>query len=149
MPLTLKYKHINTPSFVEALAKLGRYDRLKDFKLAYNIAKIIRRFDAESTIAQELFVKLVRQHCKLDENGLIIPADGKPGSFEILEGKETEWVQARKDFDEMEFELDCHKIRVEQLDGAPLSPMELVALEPLLIEMEAVPAPTSETAATA
>jgi hypothetical protein len=132
--------------FVQALVKLGKFEGFKEQRVAYNVAKVIRRFDAESTIAQELFLKLVKQYAVLDEKGNIKSPEDKPGTYEIPDEKVADWKKAKEDFDDVEFELDCHKIRLEQLGNAPLSPIDLNALEPLLSELEAVAAPEEKSA---
>lgn len=140
MSVKLSYKEIKNQTFVQGLAKLANYGGFKDQRLAYNVAKLIRKWDSEAQMAQDLFMKLVKQYATLDEKGNIkTPEGANSGAFEVVDEKADAFAKARKEFESIEFDIPVHKIRIDQLEGTGLTPMEMMALEPILIEMEAVP----------
>lgn len=150
----LKFADTKSREFLMAYSKVMQFTGFKDTKVAYNIAKIGRKFDQEAKTCQELYLKLLKGYAKLDEKGEIAPREEEsvnakgekvmlkvPNTFVILEEKvkDGSWEKALTEFDETEIELHCHKIKLSDLDGAKLSPLDLTVLEPLLSEIEMVP----------
>lgn len=147
MAVKLTYKMIQDRNFVAGLGKLANFGGFKDQKLAYNVAKLIRKWEVEVLTAQELYIKLVKQFAVVDENGnLKTPEGGAPGSFEIPDGKDEAFKTARADFEKVELEIPVHKIRLEQLEGVGITPLEMNAMDALLVDMEAVPEEKTATA---
>ncbi len=132
MAIKLTYKLINNGAFVSAIGKIAKFEGWTDQRSAYNAAKFFRRFKQEMETAQELYVKLVKRHAKVDEKGNLISPEDKPGQFEILDQNAEAWIKAREDFESVSFEIDCHPIPLEKLQGAELSAIDLDVIEPLL-----------------
>lgn len=154
----LKFENIKDPSFTSALRKLMQYSGYKDTKTAYNIAKIGRKIDAEAKICQELFISHVKKFCSLDAKGEIVPRkqmikDAKgveveqslPGTYVIPPENQAAFEAASKEFDSTEFEIPCHKIKLADLEGAKLTPSDMLALENMLCEIEEAGKPAPVT----
>ncbi len=154
----LKFADTKSREFLTAYSKLMQYTGFKDPKVAYNVAKIGRKFDAEAKICQELFIKLLKNYARLDDKGGIAPrtqetldAKGEkttqviPNTYEILPEKvaDESWAKAAEEFDASEFEVHCHKIKLSDLAGAQMSALDLTVLEALITDEE--PKPTEPT----
>lgn len=150
----LKFENIKDPSFTAALRKLMQFNGYKDTKTAYNIAKIGKKFDAEAKICQELFITHVKKFCSLDAKGEMVPRvqmikDAKgvdvetklPGTYVIPAEKQDAFEKASLEFDSTEFEIPCHKVKLSDIDGAKMTPADMLALEPLLTEIEVADKP--------
>lgn len=132
MAVTLTYQHVRNEAFVKALAKLARFEGFKDFRVAYSIAKFVRKWEQEAQMAQELYLKLVKQYAKLDEKGNVEPVENQPGTFQIPNESVEVWKQAAENFHTISFEIEVKKLPISKLEAVGLSAMELNALEPLL-----------------
>lgn len=121
--------------------KLANCSGFKSPALAINIAKINKALLEESKTADEVFQKLVKQYCKKDEAGEIVPHDGRPGTFVIDDAKVKEWDEKLKEFHSISFDVDRPKILLLDVQtAAPLSPLEIMALDKILLyEDEAKP----------
>lgn len=150
----LKFSDTKSREFLMAYSKVMQFTGFKDTKIAYNVAKIGRKFDAEAKICQELFIKLLKNYAKLEENGELAPREDEvinaksekvkikvPNTYQILPEKieDGSWAKALEEFDASEFEVHCHKIKLADLDGAKLSPLDLTILDPLITELEPAP----------
>lgn len=151
----LKFGDTKSREFLQAYSKVMTFTGYKDMKVAYNIAKIGRKYDSEAKICQELWLKLLKNYAKLDDKGNIAPrmqesinAKGEkvstkvPNTYEILPEKveDGSWEKATIDFDATEFEIPCHKIKLADLAEAKLAPMDLMVLEPMIDDTEPVAA---------
>ena len=132
----LKYSDMKSREFIMALGKCMQNTNYKSTTIAYNVAKIGRKFDQETKICQELYLKVIKAHAKLDEKGNIAPRveGGKPvpNTYEISDDKVEAWKKACEDFDNTLIEIPCNKINLSDLENAGMSPADLVALEPVL-----------------
>lgn len=146
MMIKLSYANVQDYQFVQALARLCNHVQYKSTKVAYNIAKIKRKFELEAATSQDLFVKLVKRFCNLDEKGEIASRkdkDGKPisGTYEIkqehLDSKA--WENAKKEFDSTDIDIHCHKVNLSDLDGVEISPSDI---DKLMALIEEAPEPT-------
>lgn len=141
----LKFADVKNQDFVRAYMKIITHTEYKDTKTAYNIAKIARKFDQESKLSQELYVKLIKKYAKLDDKGEIAPRkEGErviPNTYEIRDEavEDGSWKKAAEDFDATEFEIACHKVKLSDLNNVGLSPVDLLALEDI-IDLEETPA---------
>jgi hypothetical protein len=130
--LTVTYGQLRDQVFGRALTKLANCSGFKSPKVTFNIAKINRRVLDEAKLADEVYQKLVRQYCRLDEKGEIEPHEGRPGTFVIPEERGDEWKAKLAEFHAISFEMDRPRIALEDVSPAQLSPAEVMALEPLL-----------------
>ncbi len=140
--MKLSYKSLRDPQFGSAMRKLTNYP-FKRQKTAYDVMKISGRIDQEHKVAQELFIKLLKQYAKLDEAGNFIPrvrkdADGKetpePDTFVLDDTKTKDFDKAADEFAALEFEINWRAIDMGLLEECRLTAVELSMLEPLLAE---------------
>jgi hypothetical protein len=120
--------------------KLANCAQLKSPKVAYNVAKINARFVDEAKLADELYNKLVEQYAKKAEDGKLEPHEGRPGTFFIPLELTAEWGEKLKEFHAISFEVDRPALNLDEIMVAQLSPVEISALEPVLLYSEAPPA---------
>jgi hypothetical protein len=131
MPIKLTYKIIDDRSFLETLKQLSNYP-FRNQRFSYNVSKIWRRLISEVEAANEQWIKLLKQYAELDEKGSFVPkTEDAPHSFKIIEGKEAEFEAAKKDFEAVGFEIDCHPLKLEQLEQMPISGTQIDTLAPL------------------
>ena len=147
--IQLKYKHINNTLFVKTVKSLVEVKGL-GIKTAYTISKIAYKLDQEMKHASELYNKLLKKYAKLDENGNIIPntktvKDGEtekvvivPGSFDIPEEKQADFMKEADEFMEISFDLPYNKLSLEDLEGSGLSAAELSIISDLINPLESV-----------
>lgn len=143
----LKFSDTQSRQFLTAYRKVMQFTGFKDSTITYNATKIGRKFDQEAQICQETFIKLAKNFAKLDEKGNFvlqekenINAKGEkvvtkiPNTFVTREEclADGSWEKALKEWNAMEFEIQCHKIKLADLNGAGLSPEDLLALDALL-----------------
>lgn len=140
MPITLNYKIIDQQEFAQALVVLKDYP-FRNQRFAYNVAKIWRRLDAEFQVANGLWQKLIRQFAEVDEKGKLVPrSPEEPNTFKIPEDKTADFEAAKKSFTSIEFEIDCHPLKLEQLETMPISAGQIEALSALFDFTEDSPA---------
>lgn len=145
----LKFSTTKNSEFIKSFAKVMQYTDYKGTKLAYDIAKIGRKFDEEAKLCHELYIKLLKNYAKLDEKGEFVlreeermnPKGEKvtikvPNTYVIIEEKHADgsWEKASTDFDNTEFEIPCAKIKLSDLEGVGLSPLDLLNLENVITE---------------
>ena len=139
----LTFAEFKNPLFDRALSKVMHHGGYKSTKISTDIAKLGKKFREETALVQELYLKLVKKHAKLDEKGEIEPRkeNGKtiPGTFWIEDSRIEEWKAACIEFDSTEVELPCHNIHMEDLEGVGLSPADLIELAPLITESPKAP----------
>lgn len=136
MPIKLTYKELNNLNLGKALKKLRDFEGFRG-QLKYNVTKIARKFDEEIQIATQAYVDIVKKCAIKDEKGAVLPGEGGKG-FNISADKIEEFETEMKAFDATEIEIPVHHIRMDQLEEVPLSPNDLLVLDPFVVEMEAV-----------
>lgn len=147
MGFTLRYDCFQSKEFMVAKAKLARYP-FKNQKTSYNVTRILKFLDDNEKLAQEQFIKLVKQHAVLDEKGDFVPRKNEKG--EIEEGTYTipeepekiaAWKKAKDEFDALEFTVERYKIKLSEMENLPVTPMELGAIDGMIDPEEPAAAP--------
>jgi hypothetical protein len=153
MAIKLTYKDLDYQIFNQAIVKISRH-AFKNALVGYNAAKIWRKLKTELETAQDVYTKMLKQFANLDANGQFAPRKDEtgadvPGTFTIKEGKEKEWAEAIKNYQTVSFELPCHQIRIDQLEDVGLTPLEMVALEAVIVDTAATETAAATATATA
>lgn len=134
--LKLKYNILRNEHFNNAMLKLVHYPAFKSPIFAYNVAKINIAVQNEVKPSEDVYLKLVKAHCKMDEKGEIAPREMNGakvlGTFEVRPEAIPEWEKGLAEYNDLEFEVKAFKIPLHGLEGISLSPLELTALESLL-----------------
>lgn len=140
--LTVSYGQLRDGTFARAMTKMANCSGFKSPKVAYNIAKINQRMLDEAKLADELYQKLVKEYCKKTEAGEIESHEGRPGTFVIPEERGAEWKEKLAEFHSISFEVDRPRVDLDDVQGpAQLSPLKIMALEPVIAFDESPPAP--------
>lgn len=129
MSFTLTYKTLANQNFVPALKKVVNFDGFKDPKLAYNAARIGSLVDQELKTFHDLRVKFANKVKAIKPENEENPTDADKEAVKALQ------EEADK-FGEVSFEINRHKLKLEDLSGLKLTPNEILALEPMLEGLE-------------
>ena len=119
--------------------------KLKEFsgfrpKAAYNFGRILAKVQSAERDANQILGKLVSKYAKKDEQGKIFEPKG-PGSFEVSDDNVGEYDKEFKELQEVEIEIRRYKLLLEEVDGAKLTPDEIMAIEKILVDPEAKDTP--------
>jgi hypothetical protein len=134
--IKLSYREMNNYEFVNALRSLAEH-RGFDTKTAYNIGKIKAAFDRGVEKGRETYAAILKKFADLNEDGSLKLANpNDPRSFNIAEEKKGDFKKASEEFMGSDYEIPRFKISVSKLEGAGLSPSDLIALEPILTDLE-------------
>lgn len=124
MTFTLTYKTLHNPDFLAGMQKLARFDGWKDPKKAYNAARMSALIDLEMKTMREVRGKLIGAQPKVEA--------GKGPT----EDEKAAMLKAAQDFSAVEVTIERHKVDLKDCEGVRLTPLEILALEPLLEGLE-------------
>lgn len=108
--------------FVSGLRKILNYPGFKEVKLTYNVSRMGKLLDLHQKEADDVFKKIIKSHGTLSDDG----------TFEIAEANKEKWKKAHAEFLGHKTKVERHKIRIGDIEGVPLTPSEIAALEPVL-----------------
>lgn len=131
MSIELTYRQLNSITFASALVRLTKEKDFASFKAAYNVARIMRQFNKEITIAQDLYKKWTLDYIEKDENGALKLSETGPFPNKILPGKEEEFGKKWGDFLEHTVKFESDRILLSDLGAVKLSPEDLLILAPI------------------
>jgi hypothetical protein len=145
--IKVPFKEFRVGPFMPVFHKLTSYPKFGP-KMLYAVTRIQKKLEKGHSEWNEQFVKLVKQYCDKDAKGEILPRKNEkgqdiPNSFEIPDAQSEAWKAAVEELDKIEFEIDRHKLSIEDLlsAGIEFSAQECVILEPLLTDGEEEAAP--------
>lgn len=132
MEPSITFDSFRKAEFHTATAKLAAFG-FRDQKLSYMLGRILDKIESESKLVQQQFQKLVKQFAVLNEaTGEIAQVNG-PGTFQIREEVVEDWKKAVEEFNALPIVFQKKpRLKLEQLEGVGLSPMELNAIAGLL-----------------
>jgi hypothetical protein len=136
--IKMTYGDFQGSNFMTVFQKIANHVNYPT-KMLYDVTKLTRKIQKEAQEAEKVFEKVVGKHCKKDENGKRVEPQG-PGSFSIpLENRDA-FEADRLEFEKIEFTIDWAKLNLDDIikSGVKLSPNELILLDPLLYQLEAV-----------
>jgi hypothetical protein len=124
MSITLSYDNLANPHFLKAMKKLGR-SIFKDPKASYNVARLISLLEPElrtfNQLRDKFAVKVMAAKPAKDAE----ESEADKAKFEELKEEENK-------LREISFTIERHKVKLEDASGADLTPLEIIALEPIL-----------------
>lgn len=133
--MKLKYSQLRDPAFTAAMRKLANYP-FKAQKTAYDVMRITNKMTQEEKNAQELYLKMLKQHAKLDAKGEFVPRmegdKAVPDTFVVDDAKLGEFQKATEEFGDLEFNLDWRQVSFEKLEECRLTAAELSALQDII-----------------
>lgn len=119
--IELNYKNLNTPAFTTGLAKILKETNVP-IPLGVELVRIARRVHDERITSAAAYRKLLEKYGTLAGNSFTFHSD---------EGREA-YLEELKAFEQVSFQVEADKVKLDQLGDVRLSPVELMALEPIL-----------------
>lgn len=154
MNIKLTYDELNSKQMELAIAKLAREPL--PVTVGWNIQRILRKINKEVKEGREIYMKLLKDCCEVDEKGELTPQrlppivkpdgtteEGKliPGSFIV---KDPELFKKRnEEFLAIEIEIRSYPIKLKDIEHLKMSSEDLLHLAPLINDsvLEVVPDP--------
>lgn len=136
--IKVKYDWINNGAVSVALNKLCNVPTF-DIKSAYSLGKIHQKIESEMRHGREIFMKLLRKHCELDEKGEVKWTD--KGEWTVLPDHSEEFEKEEKELLAIEVQIHRTPISIGKIEAAmeklidqkmKITPKELALLEPLI-----------------
>lgn len=142
MAIEIEYSNFKSQTFNSAIRKLSNYSGFSS-KMAYEVSKIIKEIKKAEGIAQKEYTEMIQGYSVKDEKGEIVPSKDeegnlRPGTFDIIEGKQAELEKAHLAFGEQTAKIERQKLSIDDLNGVGLNPNEIMALEPMLHGLEII-----------
>ncbi len=126
----ISYQTLRSDGFRVALQKVVNCSKF-DTKTAYRIMRLTKELEKALLASQQEWVKLAEKYVK-KKDGKFAYAEG---DFDFLDGVDKEAARAEiMAFGAKETIIDRWKLKVEELGPAGLSPADMSALEPMLLE---------------
>lgn len=124
---------------MQALNKLS-HEKLP-VKVAWNIQRIMRQMEKEVLAGREFYKTILQDTCEVDEKGEVVWKKDAQGNTIFGEPipKDLEIFKAKnKEFMDLEIEIKSNFIMLKDFGNLQISSSDLMALEPLICEMEVV-----------
>ena len=102
-------------------------------KVAFSLAKIIEAAKQESTFYNQELSKIATECLQTDEEGKFIPAENGAG-FLIKEDKVADFHTKIADLEELETEINCNPIKLEDLNSLSITIENMEQLLPFIEE---------------
>ena len=100
-------------------------------KTAYQLARLIRELDRESTTFDESRRKIIEKYAERDENGEFKQTD--EGNIIITPDQIHACNQEMVELLDTEIEINVEPIEIESLASIELTPAQMLSLEPFFI----------------
>jgi hypothetical protein len=133
--IKLSYKLMNNEGFNEALATLSSSKGFADVRTAYNVGKIAKKYSEALQVARRVYTEKSEKFLVKDDTGAFVQAETPNGlcPFQIKEGMKEEFEAMMADFMQTEIAIEVFPLELESLGDVKLSPLQVLALEPLLV----------------
>lgn len=126
--IEIQYDHLLDGNFVRGLSKLSMWGEGTS-KTKLLIGKIAKDYGKEAKKVMVDMNEKIDLHCDKNEDGSRIPAPDTTGTYVISDENLDAWT---KDMSGIAMKLDHRQLVLSELEGVPLLPIEMVALEPIL-----------------
>lgn len=124
-------------NFIEVTDMLSVYEELKEIKMPFKLSLILAKNISMLKEEQNFYIEREREfatkYLDTDENGYFIQQDNN--SFKIKDGLVEECMEARKELNNFEVEVNLRTIPIHLLENMEFTPKQLNALA-MLIEEE-------------
>jgi hypothetical protein len=121
----MKVKLFEIKGIEDGLKKVAETDL--DVKVAYRIAKLLKKIAEESVVIEETRSKLVTKY------GTYVQKEGQP-VCEVDEDKKKDFFKEYGELLNQEIEIDIKTILLSDLEGIKLSPVDMIRLEKVIEE---------------
>lgn len=148
MAIKIKYEDLNSETFNQGLNRIDGHTGFP-VKTTYRISRISGAVAKERKRVEELYKKLLKEHCELDEKGAVIHEGPFKNVPKFKDGQKEAYDEKFKELMAMEFVVKVHPVKLSELEKVNLTPGEMAACECLLDlgdapDPEAAPAPVEE-----
>ena len=124
-------------NFIEVTDMLSVYEELKEIKMPFKLSLILAKNISMLKEEQNFYIEREREfatkYLDTDENGYFIQQDNN--SFKIKDGLVEECMEARKELNNFEVEVNLRTIPIHLFENMEFTPKQLNALA-MLIEEE-------------
>ena len=139
--IKITYDELKRTPLLHALRRLAEAPlRGKD---AYQVAKILKHVEAEVPTYVKLWEKVMSEHAERDEKGEVKTVNDPqlgPNAFTVAPEKQEAFKKACEEFLAITIEIPYPKMHKPIFDHVTLTAREMLALEPILTEVEIAPA---------
>lgn len=126
-----------TLNFIQITEMLSVLEDIKETKMPFKLSLIFAKNIAALTAEQNFYIEREREfagkYLATDGNGQFI-VQGE-NAFKIKDGLEQECMEARKELNNFESEVNLRTIPIDLIENMEFTPKQLAALE-ILIEEE-------------
>jgi len=130
----VKYETLRDPSFLTALQKMAAFSKPEP-TLVKKLFKLYKCVSEEIKIMNKLYQAGLEECAERDEHGNMKSMEGVQGGIKINPSMAANWDETAKKIAATEVTLECDAIPFnEAVTKLGLTPQELVAVEPLLIQ---------------
>ena len=121
----IKIKIGDLVNSTDALQKLA--DKQLKARLAWQVARLLKAADAELQGFNDTRMNLVKKYGEKGEDGNLI-TDEK-GNCKIIAESIADFTTELNELIESEIEINCNKIKIEDLENLDFTPSEMTSLE--------------------
>lgn len=147
--MKLTYEELNNDQLIAALTRLSR-EKLP-VRVGWNIQRIMKKIEKEVKEGREIYIQLLKDTCEVDEKGELVfqktpdiknedgtiePGRPIPGQYIVKDA--DEFKRRTEEFMKLEVEINSHYILLKDLETINMSAADLMALAPLISELEVV-----------
>lgn len=126
--IELTWGTVRTESFQNALGRVASCTDL-DFKIAYSASRILSKIKSELDAADDMYKKLLSKHADIDK---------EQGTYKVRPENLELWKKEVSEFLDTKFVIEKNKLQVSSLEKVKLSPAEILALEPIVYDLEVI-----------
>ena len=146
MTIKVKRKDLNNPTLNEAMRRLAQHPF--EFKVSYNISRLIRQIDSIMRRCDEEYKNMVDQFFLKDDDGNKVPAMTKevtndkgeviaksepiPNQYKLVENGKEKMTEFMDKFMDIEEELKSYPLSLDDLEKVSIAPTDIIAIEPFI-----------------
>jgi hypothetical protein len=134
----LTYENLQNPMFARSLGKLASFPGYASPKVAYGIAKIVKKVNDERQTFEKLYNDMLKLHAEVDEKTGDVKDNGQGIAVWKSDEEKKKFETKMKEFVAIEFEVPNNRLTLQDIGDVKLSPSEMLALESLINPMEDV-----------
>lgn len=130
----VKYENLRDPAFLTALQKMASFSKPEP-TFVKKLFKLYKCVTEEIKVMNKLYQAGLEECAERDEHGNMKPMEGVQGGIKINPAMSMQWDEIAKKIAATEATLECEGISFQEaIAKLGLTPQELVAVEPLLIQ---------------
>lgn len=133
----VSYRELRSDTFRQAIGKLATCQEFKSPQISMKVGRVVRDVEKELKKSQKAWIDLADPLVARDDKGNFKLSDIE--GFTFKEGVNADDARKKiESFVEVEALFDHPKFKLDDLGPAKLSPIELLQIEPMLVQLEAL-----------